>query len=376
MFTQNQKSFIELIESKFGKNYIISRKEIDTLYSQNKENFSYPAWLSSELYKVKRGLFRVPALEISESVIENVIPMKKTIVSNTIETNLIPQKDPNFEKFGFYSDLKNIIKSNKFFPVFISGHSGIGKTYLVEQVCAELKRECIRVNFSVETDLVSLIGGQTLIDGNIVFQEGPVLKAMRDGAILLMDELDRSNPANCLILNSILEGKQYYNTFTKELIKAKGGFNVIATANTKGSGDESGKYISQILDSAFLERFFVTFEQPYPTEKVENKILSHHLQDTDFIDKLVKWASVIRKTFENGGIDEIISTRRLVHIAETYNIFNNKLKSIELCCSRYDTHVKESFVDLYKKIDAGINIDENGDVVEPEIVQDFDPIQF
>ena len=372
MFNQAQITFIKLVEAKFDKGYVISRKEINEIYQENKDNISFPNWLFKEPFKLKRGVFQMPLLE--NDFIENVIPMKKNIV-NEYHASLIPEKDPNFEKFGFYNDLKSIIKSNKFYPIFISGLSGIGKTFLVEQVCAELMRECVRINFSIETDKSDLIGSQTLVNGNIEYHEGPVLKAMREGSILLLDELDRSNPNNCLILNSIMEGRQFYNTYTRELIKAKEGFNVIATANTKGYGSDDGKYLSQILDSAFLERFYVTFEQPYPTEKVETKILSHHLDDSDFIEKLVKWSNVIRKTYDNGGIDEIISTRRLVHIAETYNIFKNKIKSIDLCCSRYESHIKDSFLDLYTKIDSGINIDDEGNVIDDTAatIEDLSP---
>lgn len=385
MFTEAEKSFVSIIESKFGKDYVISRKEIDELYSENKPNVSYPYWLTKEPYKVAWGKFKVPSTDnIAEvimpnlnPVIENVVPMKKQVHEMKDSTSLIPQKDPNFEKFGFYTDLKNIIKSKKFFPIFISGLSGIGKTFLVEQICAELKRECVRVNFSVETDSVDLIGGPSLVDGNIVYNDGPVIECLENGYVLLLDEIDRSNPNNILILNGILEGRGFYNPKTKKFIQAKEGFNVIVTANSKGYGDETGKFLSQILDSAFLERFVITLEQPFPTEKVETKILSHHLEDSDFIDKLVRWANVIRKTYQNGGVDEIISTRRLVHIAETYNIFKNKLKAIELCCSRYETHVKESFLDLYTKIDSGVNFDMNGNVVgEEEIHPMPDDIAF
>ena len=367
MLSENQKSFIKLVEEKFGEGYPITRKEINSIYLENKNQIKYPSWLTTDFYKISRGVFKVPLVE-SSSVVENVVPMKKTVVENKTRVPLVPEKDPNFEKFGFYSELKSIIKSKRFYPIFISGLSGIGKTFLVEQVCAELKRECIRVNFSVETDSVDLLGGPTLVDGNIVHTEGPVIQCLRHGSVLLMDEADRANPNNLLILNGILEGRGYYNPKTGEYIKAAEGFNVIVTANTKGYGSEDGKYLSQIMDSAFLERFIVTFEQPFPTEKVEEKILAHHLEDSDFIEKLVKWASVIRKTYSNGGIDEIISTRRLVHIAETYNIFGNKIKAIDLCCSRYESHVKGAFLDLYSKIDSGVEIDENGEIV-PEVVE-------
>lgn len=363
MFTKNQTSFIELVEEKFGKEYVISRQEVLNIQKEN--NIGYPAWLMTDDYRVGRGMFKVPSFNFTEDdvVMENIVPMKKHTPVESSQENLIPERDSNFEKFGFYSDLKSIIKSNKYFPTFITGQSGTGKSFLVEQVCAELKRECIRVNFSIETDEVALLGGPTLVNGNIVHTEGPIISCLRNGYILLLDELDRANQQNLLIINGILEGKGYYNPRTGEYIKAKEGFNVISTANTKGFGSDDGKYLAQIMDTAFLERFFVTFEQPYPTEKTEMKILGHHLDDVDFIEKLVKWASVIRKTNENGGVDEIISTRRLVHIAETYNVFKNKLKAIELCCSRYETHVKDSFIDLYKKVDANLIIDENGDVV-------------
>lgn len=368
----NTKSdFISLIECKFGSNYIISTKELDDLIKSNTERkFPWPYWLTVDAYRVSRGVYKVPTVQEldgvtvthSTTVVENVIPMKNQTKSFNA---LIPEKDPNFEKFGFYSDLKSILKSKKFYPIFISGPSGVGKTFLVEQVCAELKRECIRVNFSVETDQTDLIGGPTLIDGNISYSEGPVIQCLRNGWVLLLDEIDRSNANNILILNGILEGRGFYNPKTGEYIKAAEGFNVIMTANSKGYGDETGKYLSQILDSAFLERLPVTFESEFPNERIETKILNHHLDDIDFVEKLVKWAKVIRKTFENGGIDEVVSTRRLVHIAQAYNMFNkDKLKAIGLCVSRFESHTKEAFIDLYTKIDAGVGIDADGNIIE------------
>lgn len=367
--------FINLVESKFGKNHILSVKDIHELLNSTPGcDIPWPQWLTKSEYRVHRGVYRVPdELEVhgihgtygvAAPAIQNIIPNK-----NQQNNSYIPEKDPNFEKFGFYSDLKNIIKSKKFYPIFISGPSGIGKTFLVEQVCAELKKECIRVNFSIETDQTDLIGGPTLVNGNITYSEGPVITCLRNGYILLLDEVDRSNPNNILILNGILEGRGFYNPKTGEYIKAAEGFNVIMTANSKGFGDESGKYLSQILDSAFLERLPVTFESEFPNEKTESKILSHHLDDEDFIQKLVKWARVIRKTFNDGGIDEIISTRRLVHIAQAYSMFNcDKLKAISLCVSRFESHTKEAFIDLYTKIDAGVNLDE--DDVDSNITDD------
>ena len=369
MLTENQKQFVSLVEEKFGADYVITRKEILSLI-ENTE-FKFPQWIQN--YRISHGKFKMPSYNDS---VENVVPMKKIVHKDN--TSMIPPKDENFEKFGFYNDLKNIIKSKMFFPIFISGHSGLGKTHMVLQVCAELKRECIRVNFSTETDQSDLIGSPTLVDGNISFSEGPVVTCLRNGWVLLLDEIDRCSASNVLILNSVLEGNGIFIPKTGEYVRASEGFQVIVTANSKGYGDESGKYLSQILDSAFLERFPITFEQDFPSEKTEIKILSHYLEDSDFVEKLVKWARVIRKTFDAGGIDELISIRRLIHIAQSYNIFNDKMKAITLCVSRYDSQVKDAFLDLYSKIDAGVNLDENGEFVETEIpyVEDEYGISF
>ena len=221
---------------------------------------------------------------------------------------------------------------------------------MAEQVCAQLKRECIRVNISIETDESDLLGGNTLIDGNVVFRDGPVLTAMKRGAVLLIDEVDRGNGSKLMCLQGILEGNGHYNKKTGEMVFPKSGFTIIATANTKGKGSEDGNYLSQILDSAFLERFVITVEQEFPDAKTEKKILTPLIKDTDFIDELVKWADVIRKTYMEGAIDEIISTRRLVHIAKTFNIFGNKAKAIQLCIARFDDETKSGFLDLYNKM--------------------------
>jgi cobaltochelatase CobS len=254
--------------------------------------------------------------------------------------------------FGFYRDLKNILKSKAFYPVFITGLSGNGKTLMVEQTCADLKRECIRVNISVETDETDLIGGPTLVNGNVVNRDGPVLIAMKRGAVLLIDEVDRGS-SKLMCLQGILEGKPYYNKKSGEVIYPKDGFNIVATANTKGRGSDEGTYLSQILDDAFLERFPITVEQEYPAVSIEKKILAPLIDDETFIDNLIKWADVIRQTYEEGGVSEIISTRRLVHIAKAYKIFGEKMKAIELCVARFDEDTKMSFLDLYTKIDAG-----------------------
>ena len=362
---QKQISFITLAEEKFGSNYNISKKELENFVREN--NLSWPSWLLNDTYRVGRGMYKLPVL--NDSVVENVISMKKS-ETKTSNIDLIPEKDPNFVPWGFYSDLKNIIKSKIFHNVFIAGLSGFGKNMMVEQVCADLNRELIKFNFSPETDLVSLLGGPTLTNGNVVFNDGPVIQAMRKGAVLFLDELAKSHPGNILVLNGILEGKSYLNPHTGEVIKAAQGFQIIAASNSTGQGDSSGKYLEQILDDSFLERFPITVIQEQPTEKIEIKILSKYSSDEDFIKNLVKWARVIRKSYEAGAINEIISIRRLVHILKTYDIFKDKMKSIELCTNRFDSHVRDSFMDLYTKIDSGLALDEDGNEIVEEQVPD------
>ena len=309
-----------------------------------------------------------PALEESVSTLEPI----ETIQSQSFDAkivkqaklaveieNLIPVSDSTYVPFGFHKDLVNIIKSGMFYPTFICGLSGNGKTMMVEQVCAKLKKEAIRVNISIETDEDDLIGGNTLVDGNVVYREGPVLTAMKRGAILILDEIDRgSNKLICL--QAILEGKPYFNKKSGEVVTPATGFNVIATANTKGKGSDDGMFMgAQVLDEAFLERFAITIEQPYPTAAIEKKIVLGSMKkygsvDEEFATNLVTWAEVIRKTFYDGGVDEVISTRRLDHISKAFAIFGDKLKSMELCVARFDDDTKESFLDLYTKIDAGI----------------------
>ena len=283
-----------------------------------------------------------------------VIPIKQRKLTVDIDST-IPQKDKTYVPFGFFRQLEQIIKSKVFYPVFITGLSGNGKTTMVEQVAAKLGRECIRVNISIETDEEDLVGGNTLLDGNIVYREGPVLMAMRRGAILLIDEIDRgSNKLMCL--QSVLEGKPLFNKKTGELIHAKEGFTIVATANTKGRGTEDGRFIAaQILDEAFLERFPITVEQEYPSASVEKKIVMNKMEffanvDEEFADKLIQWADIIRKTFIEGGVDEIISTRRLVNIVQAYSIFKKQDEAIRYCINRFDDDTKNAFMDLYAKI--------------------------
>ena len=310
-----------------------------------------------------------PALEEAVSTLEPIATIqsqakvvKQAKLAVEIE-NLIPDSDSTYVPFGFHKDLVNIIKSGMFYPTFICGLSGNGKTMMVEQVCAKLKKEAIRVNISIETDEDDLIGGNTLVDGNVVYREGPVLTAMKRGAILILDEIDRgSNKLMCL--QAILEGKPYFNKKSGEVVTPATGFNVIATANTKGRGSDDGKFMgAQVLDEAFLERFAITVEQEYPSSVQEKKIVMNKMGvaecvDEDFADKLVMWADIIRKTFYEGGIDELVSTRRLEHIVKAYAMFSDRLKAIQLCVNRFDTDTKSAFIDLYTKVDAGATVEE------------------
>lgn len=359
--TLKMNEFIALVESFYGEEHTFSRKDLIKFCEEHK--ITYPQWLTNN-HKVSRGAYKVPT-------VQNVVPMKSVKIEHH-HTPSIPKKDANFIPFGFYDDLKKIVNSGIFYPVYITGETGSGKTFCVEQICAQLERECIRVNFSVETDQTDLLGGPTLINGNIHYNDGPVLTAMRNGSILLLDELDRCHASNALILNGILEGSPYYNPKNGETVYPKEGFNIIATANTKGFGSEDGKYLSQILDSAFIERFAITWEQEYPDPKVEKKILKNHLNDNEFIDDLIKWTNVIRQTYEQGGHEDVISTRRLVHIAKTYNIFGDKTKAIELCVSRFDTVTKNAFIDLFNKI-----TNPEPEVEDLEIINDTsDDVEF
>ena len=344
-----------------------------------------PQWIvKNPVNKVGKGLFKLPALGEVVSVhasrlvqaaeqyesapqtqkIENTeTKTEAAYVVSSLTGNIVTEKDPNFVTFGDYSSVKSIIASKKFYPIFITGLSGNGKTLGVTQACAEKKREMIRVNITIETDEDDLLGGYRLRDGQTVWQNGPVIEAMERGAVLLLDEIDlASNKIMCL--QPILEGNGVFVKKINKFVKPALGFTVVATANTKGKGSEDGQFIgTNVLNEAFLERFPITFEQKYPSVKIETKIISKMLEtenakDDEYATNLVNWADIIRKTYSEGGVDEIISTRRLVHIAKAYSIFRNKLKAVEVCTNRFDDDTKQSFIDLYTKIDSGVNPEE------------------
>jgi hypothetical protein len=297
-------------------------------------------------YKVGRGRWNLTVTEQLEQTYQAPAAMP------AIEQNLIPEKDDSFVKFGNFTDLKKIIQSRVFYPTFITGLSGNGKTFSVEQACAQLGRELIRVNITIETDEDDLIGGFRLVDGATVWHNGPVVEALQRGAVLLLDEIDlASNKILCL--QSILEGKGVFLKKIGKVITPTPGFQILATANTKGKGSDDGRFIgTNVLNEAFLERFPVTFEQEYPSTATEIKILNKVCDDADFCKRLADWADIIRKTFYDGGIEEIISTRRLVHIVKAYNIFGDKAKAIEVCVNRFDDETKQAFMELYDKVDV------------------------
>ena len=374
MLNVKQKEFVDYAVSKFGTNELT----VAQLKEANKHfgNKYAPQWLIKNAdYKIGKSLFQlptegdvttktdVPATEKVLAPVQNTNTEAAYVVSS-LTGNIIPEKDATFVSFGNYSDLKSIIKSKMFYPVFITGLSGNGKTFGTTQACAELKRELIRVNITIETDEDDLLGGYRLKDGQTVWQNGPVIEAMERGAVLLLDEIDlASNKIMCL--QPILEGSGVYVKKINKFVKPAHGFTVVATANTKGQGSDDGKFIgTNVLNEAFLERFPITFEQSYPAAKVEEKILTNIMATTgkvdgEFAKKLVTWADVIRKTYFDGGVDEIISTRRLTHIVQAYSIFKgNKMKAIEVCVNRFDDDTKNSFMELYTKVDAGASAEQ------------------
>ena len=356
----------------------------------NKMGMKYaPSWIvKSDEFKLGNGLYSLvssPVAVMPAPVVQQtaeVVPMstvKKTIsVADTTINNIVPSVYPNYVPFGQFSDVKSIIKSKVFYPVFITGLSGNGKTMMVEQVCAQLRREFFRVNITIETDEDDLLGGYRLQDGETVWFDGPVVQAMKRGAVLLLDEVDlASNKIMCI--QPILEGKGVLLKKINQFVEPASGFQIVATANTKGKGSEDGRFIgTNILNEAFLERFPITVEQEYPSVTVEKKILIKELEavgnpDENFADMLTKWADVIRKTFMDGGIDEIIATRRLVHIVKAFAVFGDRTKAIQMCINRFDDETKSAFMDLYTKVDADASTEIGESVVEVQEELDKTP---
>ena len=377
-----QTAQVEALYKKYGRTDL-SRSEINDMVKSGE--ISNPSWLKNKKYLVSRGVYSLPIAGndippsltdvplVPEEPKEPVVSQAAFVVSSLVG-NIVPDKDPVFVPWGSFTDIKKIVSSKAFYPIFVTGLSGNGKTMNVSQACAATNRECIRVNITIETDEDDLLGGYRLQDGQTVWQNGPVIEAMERGALLLLDEIDlASNKIMCL--QPILEGNGVFLKKINRFVKPSKGFNVIATANTKGQGSDDGKFIgTNILNEAFLERFPITIEQAYPTNKIETKILLNVMSDkglssavdNEFATSLVTWADIIRKTYYEGGVDELISTRRLVHIVEAFSIFKNKMKAIEMCTNRFDLDTKTSFLDLYTKIDGGEDVSSwlNDDFVE------------
>ena len=361
-----KQKFVDFASEKYGAGEVLTRDEI--VETAKEAGISYPSWFSRATYSVGRGQFRLPVEGESITPIISKPVVSKTVVEETEAVmayhnpteNLVPSKDPLYVPFGHFNDIYSIVKSGMYYPAFVTGLSGNGKTFMIEQACAKAKREFFRVNITVETDEDDLLGHYALIDGNTVWQDGPVVKAMERGAILLLDEIDLAS-SKIMCLQPVLEGKGVFLKKVNRFVAPSKGFNVLATANTKGKGSEDGRFIgTNILNEAFLERFPITVEQEYPSMSVERKILdkvftSLDVESGDFSERLVTWADIIRKTFYEGGIDEIIATRRLVHIANAFAIFGERKKAIEMCIARFDEDTKTSFLDLYSKVDEEVS---------------------
>ena len=391
--------FVKCAQSLYGEESVISKKQVQVVTSDH--DLGLPSWFTRSPFTVERGMYKLPNLDgnldievttiptVTESSSESLVSYAKPaeretpkMISNVIEfpknpESYVPAKVGGYVKFGHYNDVKTIKKAGSFYPIFITGLSGNGKTMMIEQIHAELKQELLRVNITIETDEDDLIGHYALIDGRTVWQDGPVAIAMERGATLLLDEVDlASNKIMCL--QPVLEGNPLLIKKEGRVIRPKAGFTVMATANTKGKGSEDGRFIgTNILNEAFLERFPITLEQEYPTIATEKNIINKLMEslgcpDEEYAKKLVDWADLIRKTFYDGGVDEIISTRRLVHIVNAFSIFKNRMKSISMCVARFDDQTKDTFMDLYSKLDETVTLEETEEV-EPSFqeVEDY-----
>ena len=374
-----KKLWVDTATEMFGAGSIVSKSE--SIEVSNKLSIPKPTWFWKAC-KVGYNQFKLPNEEEYGAPAPVVAPAGEAVsavnlvATNMEKENLVPAMFKGFVPWGNFSLIEKVVKSGMFYPIFVTGLSGNGKTLMIEQVHAKLNKELIRLNITIETDEDDLLGGFRLVNGETKFVPGPVIEAMERGCTLLLDECDLGSN-KLLALQPVLEGKGVFLKKVNKWVTPKPGFNVMATANTKGKGSEDGRFIgTNILNEAFLERFAVTLEQPYPTSAIEKKIVlgsmnKYNATDTEFADKLVMWAEVIRKTFYDGGIDEVISTRRLDHIVKAFAIFGDRMTSIEMCVNRFDEDTKASFLDLYTKIDAGVNIDTVEGVVPDPYVEDI-----
>ena len=358
-----KKLFVDIASEMFGDGAVISKQNVRE--AAEKAEVPFPTWFMKPAFKHAYGVYKLPSEGGSVAPVVANVPAADTSTVNLVATNmdhqnLIPSLFDGFVSWGHFGTIEKVVKSGLFYPIFVTGLSGNGKTLMIEQVHAKLNKELIRVNITIETDEDDLLGGFRLVNGETKFVPGPVIEAMERGCTLLLDECDLGSN-KILALQPVLEGKGVFLKKVNKWVSAKDGFNVMATANTKGKGSEDGRFIgTNILNEAFLERFAITLEQPYATATTEKKIVMGSMTkykkvDEEFATNLITWADVIRKTFYDGGVDEVISTRRLDHIVKAFAIFGDKMKSLELCVARFDDDTKASFMDLYTKIDAGIN---------------------
>lgn len=365
-----QKLLVTELSNRFPGTTEFRKSEIEKTANELGVKYSNKNAVYAMATKPRKGIYDLAGVivPIREAQKETKYNMTSALQSTSSDEVYVPSMNKTYVKWGFYNDIETIIGSQMFYPTYITGLSGNGKTFMVEQACAKLRREYVRVQITPETDEDDLIGGFRLIDGETVFFKGPVIKAMEAGAILLIDEIDRaSNKLMCL--QGVMEGNPVLLKKTGEVVKGAPGFNIIATANTKGKGSDDGRFTAAtIIDDAFLERFVITVEQTFPSARVEKSILIKHMEkyncmDEEFAQKLITWAEVIRKTFDDDGVEEVISTRRLCHIVQTFSIFNDRMKAIELCVARFDEDTKLAFLDLYTKVDGEID---NGATVSTE----------
>ena len=375
-----KKLFVDTAAEMFGDGSIISKQNVRE--AAEKAGVPFPTWFMKPEFKAHYGSYKLPSEGGSVAVpapaaVENTETACVNLVATNMEKqNLVPALFEGFVAWGNFSKIEKVVKSGLFYPIFVTGLSGNGKTLMIEQVHAKLKKELIRVNITIETDEDDLLGGFRLVNGETKFVPGPVIEAMERGCTLLLDECDLGSN-KLLALQPVLEGHGVYLKKVNRWVKPAQGFNVMATANTKGKGSEDGRFIgTNILNEAFLERFAITMEQPYATAATEKKIVVNSMKkygkvDEDFAINLITWAEVIRKTFYDGGVDEVISTRRLDHIVKAYAIFGDKMEAIELCVARFDEDTKESFLDLYSKIDAGVITSEEEEISKEEVKEAF-----
>ena len=357
---------VEVKEAKKEKKKVL-QKDLDVINEPVEDTQKKYDDIAKKVKKKYNTIIKVEPKAVKPKVVKSASVSK--VSDSTL--SLIPKKDPQYVTWGHFKDIQTILQRKIFYPVFITGLSGNGKTCMIHEVCAKLKRDLVRVNITVETDEDDLLGGFRLVDGETVWQDGPIINAMRNGSVALIDEIDLASH-KIMCLQPVLEGKPIYLKKINEVVYPADGFNVVATANTKGKGSDDGRFIgTNILNEAFLDRFSATFYQEYPSIKMEAKILNkyfalYELKEEDFVDKLTKWADVIRRSFKEGAVDEIVTTRRLIDITKSYFIFSDKLKAVAMCLERFDDETKESFTDLYTKIDAGVSLEDLNNVQEEE----------